>query len=175
MKFKEKLRDARARLGYSQREMAEFIGMNASTYGNYEERDIPETSAGAQKIIASGVIDSQQMSKDDDYRITDIPDFYKRLNSVCDKNGKINVHKNHPTLVALRGDLGAPKHLMDRVEFGEELKKQRLEKGLTMKEAAELVGIKMGTYANYEYRLINARSEVYNRIISSPLFEEEGN
>lgn len=119
--MKKLLRKRREELGLTQQQAADYIGMKKSTYGNYEEKYISRSTKNAQKIIKSGFLGTVEESEvrrqleeearreRSKHRITHIPDFYERLNALCDEKGAINVSKNDPRMQELRMAVGGSK------------------------------------------------------------------
>lgn len=179
--------------GVPRKVMAEVVGINTATYASYEQGKVSNWTDNAEKIVNSQIYNDQVMRKARDKyveewtdavkkrgskqksieerRIPNIPNFYERLDALCDETGRLSVDENHPDLQELRVAVGGKRVIPDIAEFREELIRMREEKGLSQREAAELVGVDVYTIRNYEYRGVKSKTSAYQKMLESPLFE----
>lgn len=187
------LQKRRRFFGVPRKVMGEIIGINPATYASYELGKVSNWTDTADKILNSRIYDDRVMRQardkyvkewtkavakrgskakpKDHQRIPNIPDFYERLDALCDENGRVAVDENHPDLQELRVAVGGKRVIPDVAEFRDELIRIRKEKGLSQKEAAELAGVDVYALRNYEYRGVKTKTPIYQKIIDSPLFE----
>lgn len=194
-RLERKLRRRQKEYGVMLKDMAELAGVSRQHYSYYVRGKANTWTDVAEKIANSKIFDDEEIAKyspqpepepeervieypeamsNPHQRIPNIPDFYERLDSITDINGKIFVDDDHPTLESLKKDVGAVKEFVyTREELADTLKDLRKKKELTQVEASELIGISISSYLSYEYGANKARGVVYEKIIRSPLFEKE--
>lgn len=99
-----KMKEARLKRRMTMIEVAEKLDINVSTYSNYENGVARKWSSTAEKIWESDFIqgDYEKVSR----AIPDIPNFYERLDKLCNARGNIVVDVNHPDLQELRVAVG---------------------------------------------------------------------
>lgn len=107
----KQMRKQRKKKGWTQPEAAEAIGIKLATYRNYELGLVKRPTKIMQQIKDSELFAGT-------YRIVDIPDFYERLNELCNANGNIIVDVNDPRLQDLRAEAGGERVLSTTTGIG---------------------------------------------------------
>ena len=123
MRFARKVKKERHKYGLTQQQLANMTGLTKGTIGSIETGAVGEHAPSAQKLIGAGFfkedvmkrkmarLHNNRMRERDKYRIPNIPDFYEKLDSVCNTDGQITVDINHPTLQELRRLIDAEAHV----------------------------------------------------------------
>lgn len=114
--FARKLTKKRKVLGLSDGEAAELAKVPRTTYKNYETGHIKNMTDNGRQIrdlfLLADLGDGAQdmVIRNESQLIRNIPDFYERLNALCDETGTLaNTNKNHPDLQELRMMVGGKK------------------------------------------------------------------
>ena len=123
MSFGTKVRKTRNKYGLTQQEFADIVRISKGTLASLERGYTTEWAESAIRIKESGMLDEEKaqeivrelhlkrVRKRDKYRIPNIPNFYEKLNSLCDKDGSLAVDINHPELQELRMAIGGDRHM----------------------------------------------------------------
>lgn len=103
--------EKRRRYKLNVREAAEIAGVSQAQFTNYENNKVKNWSGGSQKILDRFLLKElevkEEIRRNEDFLIKNIPDFYERLADLEDEDGSLSgVDKNRPDLQELRMMVG---------------------------------------------------------------------
>lgn len=181
--MRERLKEIRAFHGLTYREAAEIAGVGATTYLKIEKGKQRKDTEPYQKVKAK-LVDTQSYIRRhslkkhremSERRIPNIPNFYERLERVCDENGNVCVSLNEKELHSLRVDLGVIEGeetkvdaLGERKNFATLLKEFR--GNVPQTEHSRRLGVTNSSYHGIESEKRGARSRVMQGMLTNNHF-----
>lgn len=106
--------EKRRRYKLTVREAAKIAGVSQTHFSNHENNKVKKWSGGSQKILDRFLLKElevkEEMNRNEDFLIKNIPDFYERLADLEGEDGSLRgVDKNRPDLQELRMMVGGRK------------------------------------------------------------------
>ena len=175
MKLTKQLVHLRAKYDLTQAEVAKIAGISQSVYATIE-KGVTSDQSEAAKLVRKKIIDDREEIKRrsmkkrrmmDNHRIPNIPNFYQRLEKLCDEEGQICADKNPEMLELLQIELG----VRPSPSVFELLRQFR--GTLSRRVFAKWLGVKEPSYTSVEKGDVGSSSRVLQSIISSDCFTEE--
>lgn len=197
-RFGKMFNKLRREAGISQVNMANELGVSSSALGRIERGEVSPLTTVGELMLHSGIFSPQfvkeesarreldRKEEEDQYRIQNIPNFYKKLHSLtaCGRR-LVDVPYNHPVLIELQRALGVPESSVGKLNLEVATQRERIavadvlrgireaRGGLTQSQLARKLGIKVDGYRPIEFYQLASTSDNLQRVVTHSFFTEE--